>query len=88
MGVKLQPSYSDTRLTDVVNIGKIEIPVKKLAIARGAGGVEAMVNNILPSIEAGLKDLRIADRAIKLQRAIQAGKHFVSFCHFRPYPRV
>ena len=37
-----------------------------------------MVHDVLPGIEAGLEAFAVADGAVILQRAIQAGEHLVS----------
>ncbi len=77
LGVELEPGDGDAGLADIADVGQVEIIVEKLPVARGAGEIKAVIDDVLPGIEAGVQEPVVADGAVVFEDAVEAGEHFV-----------
>ena len=48
--VELQPGDGDAGLAHIGHVGQIEVVMEKLAVAGGAGEVEAVADDVLPGV--------------------------------------
>ena len=77
LGVELEPGDGHAGLADVTDVGQVEVIVEKLAVARGAGEIKAVVHDVLPGVEAGFQEPAVAGGAVVFEGAVEAGEHFV-----------
>ena len=58
---------------------QVFVAMKTLALGRGSGDVQIIVNNVLPRFFGGFDIFRVSRQLIHSQNADNAGEHFVAF---------
>ena len=70
MGVELQPGDGDTGFRDVLQgVGQLVRGVEVFMLAAGARDIQALGQDVLPSMTDRLQDLPVASDAVELERA-------------------